>query len=91
MDKNEFREATERRKRAELDDDKIEDAARNEISRRFGEGNPDAGAARQQQREDSNSLRSDVESDSVRPDVQRSDGNPDAVETDEPNNSGKAA
>ena len=91
MSSDRFREATEQRKESELPDDKIEDAARNEISRRSGEGNPDAGAARQQTREGSNSLRSDVESNSLRRDVQRSDENPDAADRDESKNSGNAA
>jgi len=89
MTSDPFREATQQRKNSELPDDKIEDAARNEISRRFGEGEPDSGAAKQQNREGSNSLRPDVDSNSVRKDVQRSDANPDAV--DESNNSGNAA
>ena len=79
MGVDEFREATEHRKKSELPENKIEDAARNEISRRSGEGNPDAGAARQQTREGSDSLCPDVESNSLRRDVQRSDANPDAA------------
>lgn len=90
MTSDPFRHATEERKNSELPDDKIEDAARNEISRRSGEGNPDAGAAQQQQtRQGSDSLRSDVNSNSLRRDAQRSDENPDAV--DESKNSGNAA
>ena len=91
MNSDRFSEATEQRKKSELPDDKVEEAGRNEIGRLFGEGNPDEGTARQQQREGSNSLRSDVDSNSLRRDVQRSDTNPDATDKDESKNSGKAA
>ena len=89
MSSDRFREATEQRKKSELPDDKIEDAARNEISRRFGEGDANSGAARQHNREGSNSLLPDSDSNSVRREVQQSDANADAV--DESNNTGNAA
>ncbi len=81
MDKDKLeklRQATEQRKKGELDE--IEDVARNEIARRFGEGDIDKGTAQHQAHTGANSLRTQTPSDSLRRDVQISDANPNAAD-----------
>ncbi len=77
MDTEKLREATERRKKGELDE--IEDTSRNEISKRFGSGESDPGKGRQQTMPGSDSMRSDTNSNSMRKDVQLEDENPNSV------------
>ncbi len=84
MDKDkleELRQATEQRKKGELDD--IEDVARNKIAQRFGDPGVDQGTAQHQEHTGSNSLRTQTPSDSQRRDVQISDANPDAADRKE--------
>ena len=76
MDTEKLKEATERRKKGELEE--IEDTARNEINKRFGSGESDEGTGRQQTEPRSDSLRSE-KSNSLRKDVQIEDENPNAA------------
>lgn len=76
MDTEKLKEATERRKKGELEE--IEDTARNEINKRFGSGESDKGTGRQQTEPRSDSLRSE-KSNSLRKDVQIEDENPNAA------------
>jgi hypothetical protein len=73
-----FEKASERRKKGQLE--KIEEAGKNEISRRFGDTDQDLETERQQSEVNSSSLRSDSNSNSLRPDVQKSDDNPQSEE-----------
>ncbi len=77
----ELRQATEQRKKGELDE--IEDVARNEIARRFGDPGVDQGTAQHQEDTGANSLRSQTPSASQRRDVQISDANPNAADRED--------